>query len=209
MLRNHTKVAWRNLLKNKTFSFINIVGLSTGMAVALLIGLWIHDELTFSKNHANYDRIVAVMQHQTFNGVVGTQTANPYLLGEEIRDKYGSDFKYVVMASWENKHVLAYNNNAVSKTGNYFEPDFPEMLTLKMLKGTRGGLKDPASILLSASTAKALFGEMDPIDKLAFVIGLAEIECEIEPRRALETGFLDIGKGFGAVGLRLAHAEKI
>ncbi|MEV4884637.1 ABC transporter permease [Chitinophaga ginsengisegetis] len=166
MLRNHTKVAWRNLLKNKTFSFINIVGLSTGMAVALLIGLWIHDELTFSKNHANYDRIVAVMQHQTFNGVVGTQTANPYLLGEEIRDKYGSDFKYVVMASWENKHVLAYNNNAVSKTGNYFEPDFPEMLTLKMLKGTRGGLKDPASILLSASTAKALFGEMDPIDKL-------------------------------------------
>ncbi|MFX1705964.1 ABC transporter permease [Chitinophaga sp. CC14] len=166
MLRNHTKVAWRNLLKNKTFSFINIVGLSTGMAVALLIGLWIHDELTFSKNHANYDRIVAVMQHQTFNGVVGTQTANPYLLGEEIRDKYGSDFKYVVMASWENKHVLAYNNNAVSKTGNYFEPDFPEMLTLKMLKGTRGGLKDPASILLSASTAKALFGEMDPTDKL-------------------------------------------
>lgn len=166
MLRSYTKVAWRNLLKNKTFSLINIVGLSTGMAVALLIGLWIHDELTFSKNHAHYDRIVAVMQHQTFNGVVGTQTANPYLLGEEIRDKYGSDFKYVIMASWPNKHVLAYNNNAVSKTGNYFEPDFPEMLTLKMLKGTRGGLKDPASILLSASTAKALFGDTDPTDKL-------------------------------------------
>jgi ABC-type antimicrobial peptide transport system permease subunit len=166
MLKSNARVAWRNLLKNKTFSFINIVGLSTGMAVALLIGLWIHDELTFSKNHTNYDRIVAVMQHQTFNGVVGTQTANPYLLGQEIRDKYGSDFKYIVMASWQNKRVLAYNNNAISKTGNFFEPDFPEMLTLKMLKGTRGGLKDPASILLSASTAKALFGDSDPIDKL-------------------------------------------
>jgi len=166
MLRSHARIAWRNLLKNKTFSFINIVGLSTGMAVALLIGLWIHDELTFSKNHENYDRIVAVMQHQTFNGVKGTQTANPYLLGEEIRSKYGSDFKYVIMCSWPYKHVLAYNNNAISQTGNFFEPDFPEMLTLKMLKGTRAGLKDPASVMLSASTAKALFGDADPLDKL-------------------------------------------
>ncbi|MET3878047.1 ABC transporter permease [Chitinophaga sp. OAE865] len=166
MLRSHARIAWRNLLKNKTFSLINIVGLSTGMAVALLIGLWIHDELTFSKNHENYDRIVAVMQHQTFNGVKGTQTANPYLLGEEIRNKYGSDFKYVIMCSWPYKHVLAYNNNAISQMGNFFEPDFPEMLTLKMLKGTRAGLQDPASVLLSASTARALFGDTDPLDKL-------------------------------------------
>lgn len=166
MLRSHARIAWRNLLKNKTFSFINIVGLSTGMAVALLIGLWIHDELTFNRNHEHYDRIVAVMQHQTFNGVTGTQTANPYLLGEEIRSKYGSDFKYVIMCSWPNKHILAYNNNAISQTGNFFEPGFPEMLTLKMLKGTRGGLKDPASVLLSASAAKALFGDTDPMDKL-------------------------------------------
>ncbi|WP_142686748.1 ABC transporter permease [Chitinophaga polysaccharea] len=166
MLRSHARIAWRNLLKNKTFSLINIVGLSTGMAVALLIGLWIHDELTFSKNHENYDRIVAVIQHQTFNGVKGTQTANPYLLGEEIRNKYGSDFKYVIMCSWPYKHVLAYNNNAISQMGNFFEPDFPEMLTLKMLKGTRAGLQDPASVLLSASTARALFGDTDPLDKL-------------------------------------------
>lgn len=166
MLRSHARIAWRNLLKNKTFSFINIVGLSTGMAVALLIGLWIRDELTFSKNHENYDRIVSVMQHQTFNGVTGTQTANPYLLGEEIRNKYGSDFKYVIMCSWPYKHILAYNNNAISQMGNFFEPGFPEMLTLKMLKGTRAGLKDPASVLLSASTAKALFGDADPLDKL-------------------------------------------
>ncbi|MBO9729569.1 MAG: ABC transporter permease [Chitinophaga sp.] len=167
MLKSNAKVAWRNLLKNRTFSIINIVGLSTGMAVALLIGLWLRDELTYDKHHANYDRIVQVMQHQTFNGVVGTQTANPYLLGDEIRDKYGSDFKYVVMASWTEKHVLVHNSTqAVSGTGNFFEPDFPEMLMLKMLKGTRAGLKDPASILLSASTAKALFGTADPMDQL-------------------------------------------
>lgn len=166
MIRNYLKIAWRNLLKNKTFSLINIAGLTTGMAVALLIGLWIRDEVTYSKNHANYDRIVSVMQHQTFNDLKGTQTAVPYLLGEEIRDKYGSDFKYVVMSSWTYEHILAYNNNSIFKSGNYFEPDFPEMITLKMLKGTRAGLKDPASILLSASAAKALFGDADPMDKL-------------------------------------------
>jgi putative ABC transport system permease protein len=166
MLSSHAKIAWRNLLKNKTFSVINIVGLSTGMAVALLIGLWIHDEFTYNKNHTHYDRIVQVMQHQTFNGVVGSQTSVPYLLGQEIRDKYGSDFKYVVMTSWMGKHVLTHNNNAVSETGSFFEPDFPEMMTLKMLKGTRGGLKDPASVMLSAASAKALFGDGDPIDQL-------------------------------------------
>lgn len=166
MIKNYLKIAWRNLLKNKTFSLINIAGLSVGMAVALLIGLWIRDEITFSKNHDNYDRIVAVMQHQTFNGVKGTQTAVPYLMGDELRQKYGGDFKYISMSSWPYEHVLRFNDNSVFQTGNYFEPDFPEMLTLKMLKGTRAGLKDPHSIMLSASAAKALFGDAEPLDKI-------------------------------------------
>ncbi|SEW37045.1 ABC transporter permease [Chitinophaga arvensicola] len=166
MLQSHAKVAWRNLLKNKSFSLINIAGLATGMVVALLIGLWIRDELTFDKHHDNYNRIVAVMQHQTYNGETGTQTSNPYLLGSEIRDKFGSDFKYVVMSSWEGDHILAHNDNAIIQTGNFYEPDFPEMITLKMLRGTRAGLKDPGSILLSASTARALFGDTDPINQL-------------------------------------------
>ena len=166
MIRNYLKIAWRNLLKNKTFSLINIAGLSVGMAVALLIGLWIRDELTFSRNHANYDRIVAVMQYQTFNGVKGAQTAVPYLMGEELREKYGKDFKYISMSSWPYEHVLRFNDNAVFRTGNYFEPDFPEMLSLKMLAGTRAGLKDAHSIMLSASAAKALFGGAEPLDKI-------------------------------------------
>ncbi|NSL87848.1 FtsX-like permease family protein [Chitinophaga sp. Mgbs1] len=176
MLRNHTKVAWRNLLNNKTFSLLNIAGLSTGLAVALLIGLWIYDEVTFNKHHANYDRIVAVMQHQTFNGDVGTQTANPYLLGEEIRNKYGSDFKHVIMTSWPDKHILAQGNHAVSKTGNFFEPDFPEMITLRMLSGTRGGLKDPSSVMLSASTARAMFGDTDPVGQIVKMDGRLDVK---------------------------------
>ena len=57
MIRNYFKIAFRNLLKHKGYSFINIFGLATGMAVAMLIGLWVWDELSFNKNFKNYDRI--------------------------------------------------------------------------------------------------------------------------------------------------------
>ena len=79
------KVAWRNLVRNKAHTFINVTGLAVGMAVAMLIGLWIWDELSFNKGFQNYNRIAAVMQHQTFNGDVGTQNSLPYLTGEELR----------------------------------------------------------------------------------------------------------------------------
>jgi putative ABC transport system permease protein len=100
MLRNYLKIALRNLAKNKVYSFINIAGLATGMVVAMLIGLWIYDELSCDKYHQNYDRIAQVMQHQTYNGAIGTQTSVPFPIGAELRTSYGSDFKYVLMASW-------------------------------------------------------------------------------------------------------------
>ena len=165
MLRNYLKIAFRNLVKNKVYSFINIGGLAVGMAVAMLIGLWIHDELSFNKYHKNYDKIAQVMQHQTFNGEVGTQTSNPYLLGAEIREKYGSDFKFVLMSSGRGKHILKFGDKKLSIRGEYIEADAPEMLSLKMLKGTNNGLKDPSSVLINESTAKAFFGNENPLFK--------------------------------------------
>lgn len=71
MFRSYFKIAFRNLVKNKGCTFINIAGLATGMAVALLIGLWIWDELTY-RYHKHYDRLAQVMQHNIYNGVKGT-----------------------------------------------------------------------------------------------------------------------------------------
>src|ERR1700751_4647482 len=104
MIKNYLKTAWRNLIKNKVHSFINIAGLSVGMAVAMLIGLWIWDELSYNKYFTNYDRIVQVWQHQTFNGSVGSQTAMPIPLGLKLRELYKSDFKYVVLSTWTQEH---------------------------------------------------------------------------------------------------------
>ena len=165
MIRNYFKIAWRNLVKSKGYSAINIGGLAVGMAVAMLIGLWVYDELSFNKNHQHYDRIAQVMQHANFNGKVESQVSNPAVMGPELRAKFGSDFKYVVQTSWTGGHLLSIDNKPFNKTGMYFEPDGPEMLTLKMLKGTRAGLKDPYSIMLSASTAESIFGKEDPMNK--------------------------------------------
>ena len=166
MLKNYFKIAWRNLVKNKAHSFINITGLSVGMAVALLIGLWIDSELSFNKDFDNYNRVAQVMQNQTFNGEVGSQTAVPYPMGEELKKSYGSDFKYVSMASWTYDHILASGETKITKSGTFFEPAITEMLSLKMLKGSRAALNTGNSVIISAGTAKALFGDHDPLEKL-------------------------------------------
>jgi len=165
MLRNYFKTAWRNLVRNKGYSAINIGGLAAGMTVALAIGLWLYDELSFNKYFKNYDRIAQVWQHANFNGEISSQTANPALMGPAIKSKYGSDFKYVVQASWTNTVLLSLDNKSIKKQGIFMEPDAPDMLTLKMIRGTRRGLEDPYSILLSSSTAQAIFGTENPINK--------------------------------------------
>ncbi|MEH6304230.1 FtsX-like permease family protein [Olivibacter sp. CPCC 100613] len=165
MIKNYLKTTWRNLVKSKGYSAINIGGLAVGMAVVMLIGLWVYDELTYNSYHKNYDRIAQVMQHANFNGKIGTQSANPALMGPELRAKYGNDFKYVVQASWYYNPLLSVGDKHISQEGIYFEEDAPEMLSLQMLKGTRAGLHDTHSILLSASAAQALFGEEDPMGK--------------------------------------------
>src|SRR5688572_12138970 len=149
MIKSYFKIGWRNLLKNRVYSFINIGGLAVGMGVAILIGLWVFDELQYNKYHANYDRIAQVMQHQTFNGEIGTQQANPAVMAGEIRSVYGSDFTYVLQASWNFDHTLTLDDKMLLISGSYFEPEVPHMLTLEMIHGTRDGLKDMNSILLS------------------------------------------------------------
>ncbi|WP_428654520.1 ABC transporter permease [Runella sp.] len=166
MIRNYFKIAFRNLLKHKGYSFINIFGLATGMAVAMMIGLWVWDELSYDKYHKNYDRIAKVMQNGTFNGEFGAGGHMPLPLGNELRTVYGTDFTHVILSSWTREHILAYGDKKFTKMGNYLSPEAPNMFSLNMLKGTRAGLKDPNSILLSESVALALFGDTDPIGKI-------------------------------------------
>jgi len=164
MLINYLKIAWRNLLKNRTSSFINISGLAVGMAVALLIGLWIWDEISFDKDNKNYDRIASVMQNLNQNGKIDTWGGLPYPLAEDLRINFKNDFKAVSIVNWVNS-VLAYKEKPLSQQGLYVEPQAPAMFDLKMIKGSLNALKEPDAIFLSASSANAIFGNEDPINK--------------------------------------------
>ncbi len=165
MFSNYFKIAWRNLVRDRTSSFINIGGLSVGMAVFFLIGLWIYDELNFNKQFNNYDRITQVMQHQTVNGNILSVKGMPLPLGKVLQNDYGSNFKYVVMASWQGDFILSAGDKNLSRKGMYMDADGPRMFSLRMLKGTQDGLRNPNSILLSASAAEAFFGDADPTGK--------------------------------------------
>jgi len=166
MLKNFFKTAWRNLGKSKMHSFINIIGLSIGMAIAILIGLWMYDELSFNKNFQNYDHIAQVIQNVTNNGEVQTWKAVPYPLAGELRKNYGSDFKHIVMAANWGDHIVGIGEKKLKTSGGYFEKEAPEMFSFKMLQGNRNGLDDLSSVMISASAAKAYFGNDNPINKI-------------------------------------------
>ena len=165
MVKNYIKIAWRNLVKNKFSSLINIGGLAVGMAVAMLIGLWVWDELTFDKYHQNYNSVAIVMQNQTYNGETNTNKSIPVPLGAELQKNYSGDFKHITMASQNYPHIMRVGDKNLSISGSFMQPAAPEIFSLKIVKGTGSGLKDPSSILLSQASAKALFGNADPINK--------------------------------------------
>ncbi|SOD79039.1 ABC transporter permease [Spirosoma fluviale] len=170
MLSNYIKIAWRNLIRNKGYSFINIGGLAVGMTIAILIGLWIYDELSFNKSFQHYDRIAQVMRNRTVNGETDTRMGLPIPLAQSLKTSYGDSrnggpFKRVVLSWWTSLHTISVSDQVFSKSGKFMTPEAPEMLSLTMRRGSRAGLTEPASILLSASLAKTLFGEENPLHK--------------------------------------------
>lgn len=163
MWKNYLTIGWRNLLRNRGYSLINVGGLTIGMAVALFLGLWVFDELSFDRQHPNYDRTGRIVQHLVNNGEKTTWMNLPYPLADELRQHYGDDFEAVVMSTNTYPALVTINDQSVEKRGAYFEPDGPEVIGLEMIKGSRDALKDPKSILLSEAAATSLYGSNDPI----------------------------------------------
>ncbi|MES2795676.1 MAG: FtsX-like permease family protein [Bacteroidota bacterium] len=167
MIRNYLKIAFRNLVKNKVYSFINIGGLAVGMAVAILIGLWVWDELSFDKNHQNYDDIAQIRYTNLdlSTNTVGGSDGIPIPLGTALKNAYKQNFKHILMAWWIGDFTISTGKNKIISKGEFIEPGVIDMLSLKMLSGSNTSLRGLHSIILSQTQAKTIFGTENPINK--------------------------------------------
>ena len=193
MFRNYYKIALRNLLRNKVYSFINISGLAIGMSVALLIGLWIWDEVSWNHVHSQHARLARMMDTQIENGKANTGGGVDMPLADELRTKYGNDFKHIALADAFDSHILTAGDKKIQKAGVWCQQDLPRMLTLHMLKGSIDALKDPTSVLVTASLAKTLFGNDDPMGKAIqvddkFQVKVAGVYEDLPPNSFFHSG---------------------
>ena len=142
-----------------------MLGLAAGMAVAMIIGLWIYDEVSANKHFKNYESVYQVMMHQTFDGVRYSQISLPYPIGEELKTRY-PDFKAVAMCDWGSEHSLVYGEKKLNKKGYFIGEEAMNMFSFGVLNGSKQGLHDPYSIVLTDETATILFGTENPVGKI-------------------------------------------
>ncbi len=159
MFKNYLKIAWRNLKRNKGYSAINIGGLALGMSVAIIIGLWIWDELNVNRQFENYDRIAKVMEIKSAENA-------PLPLANELKTTYKDYFEHVALANWGGDYLLQFEDKKITPHGAFAESEITEILNLKMVAGARTGLTDPNTILLSKSLSNTLFGGENAVGQI-------------------------------------------
>ena len=165
MIKNYIKIAWRNIIGNKVYSALNIVGLGAGMAVALLIGLWVNYQYSFDKFLPNGDRLYQVKRNFNSNGDTLTFNSTSLKLANTLRSM--PEVEYIAEADWGSRHGFTVGDKKMILGGLIAGSDFLKMFKYALSRGNRNtALADPYSIVLTETTAKALFGDADPLNKL-------------------------------------------
>ena len=166
MIKNYFKIAWRNLFRNKAFSITNLLGLVIGITCTMLILFWVQDELTYDKFHENHNNIYQVIANRDFKNEIFTDRNIHFPLSKALETGY-PQIKNAVVITYGQSHVLAYGNTQLKKSGKTVGGRFFDMFSWKVLKGNAAAaIADPTSIVLTQSTAKAFFGDADPLNKV-------------------------------------------
>lgn len=166
MLYNLFLTAIRNLVKNRAYSLINIFGLAIGISCSILILLWVQDERSYDAFHPKADRLYQLWVNSAFDGKINSWNSVPLPTYEALKS---ADTRIVSTAvtDWSADHLLTVGEKAIIKNGYYVSEEFLEMFAFPLQSGDASTVLDePASIVLTASTARALFGEQDPLGKM-------------------------------------------
>ncbi len=166
MLKNYFKTAWRNISRNKIFSALNILGLAIGMGVALLIGLWINDQYSYDRWLPNYEQAYQVRFNLNDNGVIRTQKD----VCRPLEDALKNDVRGVAHTAptyGPFPNTLTVGNKKLHLRNLVAGDGFLQIFLFPMLEGNRStAMKDPNSIVLTESTARALFGSEKAMNRI-------------------------------------------
>lgn len=165
MIRNYLKIALRNLLKNKGFSFINVIGLSVGMASAILILLWIKHEIDYDQFHEKKDRIFEAWNKDTFSGELHCWNTTPKIFARTVERDF-PEIEQATRVSWPRQYLFSIGEKRLTVQGNFVDSNFLNMFSFPLLKGDPDlVLKDMFNIVLTEKCAKNLFGNEEPMGK--------------------------------------------
>jgi hypothetical protein len=166
MIKNYFKIAFRNLFRNKGYSTINIAGLAVGMAAAILIFLWIENELSYEGFHKNKNRIYQVWNRLPSEGEINCWgSVSAPTAPAIVKDL--PEVERAVRVSQSNTFLLSVGEKKIKKDGVYADTGFFQMFSFPLLKGDPAtALKETYSVVLTEKTAKSLFGDEEAIGKV-------------------------------------------
>ncbi|MBW1299075.1 ABC transporter permease [Aquimarina litoralis] len=157
MITNYIKIAFRSLLKNKGYSFLNIFGLAIGITCASLIFLWVEDEISFNEDFAKQEYIYYVPTNQNYEGEWRTFYSTPGPLAQAMKDEIPGVIKATRSSSEE--RLFTVGDRAINRIGRYADPDFLDIFSLKFIEGSRkDAFQNPEAIVITQETAELLFG---------------------------------------------------
>lgn len=165
MFKNYLTIAWRNLKRNKIYSFINIAGLSIGLACAMLIILYVKDEVSFDKFHHNVNNIYRIVSKNKHNGQEYKSSNTGYLQGPRFAQNVPGIESFVRVQS--GREDIQLGNDVKSQDVLYVDSVFFNVFTFPLLHGdVKTCLKDPSSIVISEDEAVKHFGTKDAVGKI-------------------------------------------
>jgi ABC-type antimicrobial peptide transport system permease subunit len=166
MLKNYIKIALRNLFRNKGFSVINISGLAIGMASAILILLWVQNEISYDRFHEKNSRLYEVWENSIYDGALQTGLPTPQLMGPALKNDY-PEIESATRVSWNMSILFGYGDKHLKASGIWVDPSFLTMFSFPLLIGDiKTALNDPHSLVITEKMSKKLFGDENPIGKV-------------------------------------------
>ncbi|MEO8404891.1 MAG: ABC transporter permease, partial [Chitinophagaceae bacterium] len=166
MIANYFKIAWRNLTRRKAFSFINIFGLSIGMASATLILLWIHNEMSYDLFHSKKDRIYKVMNRVTIDGGINVWGSTPMVMAPVLQEE-NPQIEETVRTNWVAAFILKTGDKQIQTHGFLTDPGFLNVFDFPLKEGNaKTALANPHSIVISDKLAKQMYGDDDAMGRV-------------------------------------------